>query len=99
MVATEQDVETLVDFLKVLADRNRLRILGMLGDKERTVKEIAEALGVKEPTVSWHLHALKGRGLVAMREQGTAHYYTLQQDGVHSLLKELTKRASEQAEI
>jgi DNA-binding HxlR family transcriptional regulator len=90
----EHEVDELVDFLKVLADRNRLRILGLLSEKEYTVKELAAALGVTEPTVSSHLNMLKWRGLVAMREQGTSHYYRLRQEGVHTLLKDLTYRAN-----
>lgn len=90
----DQEVDELVDFLKVLADRNRLRILGLLSEKEYTVKELAAALGVTEPTVSSHLNMLKWRGLVAMNAQGTSHYYRLRQEGVHSLLKDLTYRAN-----
>ena len=90
----EEEVDELVDFLKVLADRNRLRILGILSEKECTVKELAQELGVTEPTVSSHLNMLKWRGLVTMREQGTSHYYRLRQEGVHTLLKDLTYRAN-----
>lgn len=91
--ATEQEVEDLVDFLKVLADRNRIRILGLLSEREYTVKEMAMVLDVTEPTVSSHLNMLKWRGLVTMREQGTSHFYSLRQEGVHTLLKDLTDRA------
>jgi DNA-binding HxlR family transcriptional regulator len=90
----EHEVDELVDFLKVLADKNRLRILGLLSDKEYTVRELAAALGVTEPTVSSHLNMLKWRGLVVMREQGTSHHYRLRQEGVHTLLKDLTYRAN-----
>lgn len=95
MKVTEQEIETLVDFLKVLADRNRLRILGMLSEKECSVGEIALALKVKEPSASWHLQQLKGLGLVEMRAEGTTRLYKLRQQGIHSFLKDLVKNADD----
>ena len=96
--ATEQEVEDLVAFLKVLADRNRVRILGLLSEREYTVKEMASVLGVTDPTVSSHLNMLKWRGLVTKREQGTSHFYSLRQEGIHTLLKDLTDKARETGE-
>lgn len=93
MQVTEQEIETLVDFLKVLADKNRLRILGMLSEREYAVRELATLLKVKEPSVSWHLHQLKGLGLVEMRSEGTTHFYKLRQQGIHAMLKDLAKSA------
>ena len=98
VAATEHEIEDLVDFLKVLADRNRVRILGMLSEREYTVKEMASVLGVTEPTVSSHLNLLKWRGLLNKREQGTSHFYSLRQEGIHTLLKDLTAKARETEE-
>lgn len=98
MQVTEEEIETLVDFLKVLADRNRLRILGMLSEREHSVREIATILKVKEPSASWHLHQLKGLGLVEMRSEGTTHLYKLRQQGIHSLLKDLAQDADAKME-
>ncbi len=90
---SEQEFDLLVRFLKVLADKSRLRILGLLSEREYTVKEMAAALGLKEPTVSAHLNMLKWHDMVNMRQEGTAHYYSLRQDDVHRLLQELKPKA------
>jgi len=45
--------------LKVLSDKNRLRILNMLEKKNLCVCEITEILGIKQPSVSRHLKKLK----------------------------------------
>ena len=89
MELVEQDFERMLSFLKVLADRSRLRIVGLLAEKEYTVKDLAATLELKEPTVSAHLGALKYQDIVEMRPQGTAHYYRLKQEGIHALLKQL----------
>ena len=62
---------------QVLADAKRLRLLGLLRDGERSVGELAEALGVAYPNVSQHLNVMRDAGLVATRRAGTSVYYRL----------------------
>ena len=86
----EPDLEQLTTFLKALADKTRLRILGLIADEERSVEELATALDLKEPTVSHHLSKLKECSLVTMRPIGTVHLYRLNQDRLSTLLQELS---------
>lgn len=83
------DLQILVQFLKVLANESRLKLLGLLAERERSVKELAGQLGLKEPTVSHHLARLEEMGLVAMRAEGTTHLYQLQAATLHRLSREL----------
>ncbi|HZT43559.1 MAG TPA: metalloregulator ArsR/SmtB family transcription factor [Chthonomonadaceae bacterium] len=88
----DQEMEKIVQLLKALADKRRFRLLAMLSEREYTVKELAAELGITEPTVSWHIMMLRSLNMVAMRQEGTAHYYRLQQAGIHELLKDLKTR-------
>src|SRR5579859_6214202 len=90
----EREMDKIVLFLKVLADRSRFRLLSLLSEREYTVKELAEALELKEPTVSWHVMMLRNHDMVEMRQEGTSHYYRLKQEGVHTLLKELKAKVA-----
>jgi hypothetical protein len=83
------DFQILVRFLKALADESRLKLLGLLAGQERSVKELAEQLGLKEPTVSHHLARLQELELVTMRAEGTTHRYTLQSETLHELSRDL----------
>jgi len=83
------DFQTLAQFLKVLANESRLKLLGLLADRERSVKELAEQLHLKEPTVSHHLARLQEAGLVRMRAVGTTHLYQLQAATLHRLSRDL----------
>jgi len=83
------DFQTLVRFLKALADESRLKLLGLLAGQERSVKELATQLGLKEPTVSHHLARLQELGLVTMQPEGTTHRYRLQAETLHRLSREL----------
>jgi ArsR family transcriptional regulator len=63
--------------LKALADRTRLRILGLLGNNEVCVCHLHDSLALPQPTVSRHLAYLRRSGLVAVRRDGVWMHYRL----------------------
>ena len=85
----EPDVETLLAFFKAMANESRLRIVGLLAERERSVQELAELLELKEPTVSHHLGVLKGIGLVTARAEGVTHWHALKPEGLTDLSRGL----------
>lgn len=85
----QNDLTRVVDYLKVLAHETRLRLLGLVAVHERSVGELAEILGLKEPTISHHLAKLAEAGLVTMRAEGTAHLYRLKGDALRELSRDL----------
>jgi len=74
---SDADLATLLAFFKAMANESRLRIVGLLAERERSVQELAALLGLKEPTVSHHLAALKALGLVNARAEGVVRWHTL----------------------
>ena len=73
----EESASEAAAFLKALANRNRLLILSHLVEGERTVGELEEALGLRQPTLSQQLARLREEGLVATRRQSKNIYYTI----------------------
>jgi hypothetical protein len=73
----EADIATLLAFFKAMANESRLRIVGLLAERERSVQELAELLDLKEPTVSHHLAALKALGLLSVRADGVTRWHAL----------------------
>src|SRR5262245_59618506 len=69
-------------YLKTLGDENRLTMVGMMGDQERTVSEMAEMLGLTDPTVSHHISKLHNAGLLRLRMAGNQRFYRLNKAGV-----------------
>jgi ArsR family transcriptional regulator len=59
----------LVSLFKALADQTRLRVLKLLGRGELCVCEIAAALALEQPRLSFHLRVLKQAGLIVDRRQ------------------------------
>jgi ArsR family transcriptional regulator len=68
------DLETV---LKALADRTRLRILGLLLAGEICVCHIHESLKIPQPKASRHLAYLRRAGLVTTRRDGLWVHYRI----------------------
>ncbi|MGL5940437.1 MAG: metalloregulator ArsR/SmtB family transcription factor [Waterburya sp.] len=83
------DFDTLLNFFKVLANENRLKLVGILSQAECSVEDLAARLELKEPTVSHHLMKLKELNLVKMRSHGNTHFYKLNGDTLSNLNKSL----------
>jgi hypothetical protein len=83
------DMQSALGYLKVLANETRLKLLGLLANRERSVGELAEILELREPTISHHLARLSEAGLVGMRAAGTVHFYRLDGAALQRLSQEL----------
>jgi hypothetical protein len=90
---SDADLSTLLAFFKVMANESRLRIVGLLASRERSVQELAELLELKEPTVSHHLAALKALGLVSARPEGVTHWHALKLETLTALNRGLLDQA------
>src|SRR5260370_41078229 len=84
-----EEFEALLHFFKVLADENRLKLLGILATREYSVEELAALLQLKAPTISHHLARLKELGLVKMRSEGNTHFYRLDAENLRATSKGL----------
>jgi hypothetical protein len=82
---TDHDATVLLRHFKALGNESRLKLVGLVADRERNVQELAALLALKEPTVSHHLAILKGAGLLAMRIDGNTHWYRLDLDALRRI--------------
>ena len=78
----DESLEREIDLLHAsvcqgLSDPKRILILYALREHPMHVNELAEALGVPQPTVSRHLKILRERQLVAARREGPSVLYSL----------------------
>ena len=74
------------DFLKALANRNRLTILCLLSQGERSVSDLEAFLGIRQPTLSQQLAVLREENLVATRRDGKTIYYSLASEEAHQVI-------------
>jgi ArsR family transcriptional regulator len=66
-----------VSALKVLANEDRLLLLCQLSQGERSVGELEERLGIRQPTLSQQLAVLRAEGVVSTRRQGKSIFYSV----------------------
>jgi ArsR family transcriptional regulator len=72
-----KEILKLKEFLKIISDTNRLRILCLLTKKELCVCEIFEVLQLPQNLVSHHLAKLEKMSLLKKRKEGTFIIYSI----------------------
>jgi DNA-binding transcriptional ArsR family regulator len=68
---------TTADAFNAIAEPRRRQILDVLAGGERSVNELAELLGLRQPQVSKHLRVLREVEAVEVREEGRHRLYRL----------------------
>jgi ArsR family transcriptional regulator, virulence genes transcriptional regulator len=86
MLSSAREAETV---LKALANCHRLMILCRLGDGECSVGELAQALDLRDSTVSQHLALLRKDGLVAARREAQTVWYSIASAPAKALIETL----------
>jgi DNA-binding transcriptional ArsR family regulator len=77
----------LAKYFRGLGDPTRLSILELLEHRERTVREIVDALGVSQPKVSNHLACLRWCGFVEARQSGRFVFYRIADRRVRQMVR------------
>jgi len=86
------DEKWLIEFsekLKVLGHPARLKLVLGLMDNECNVTKICEGLKIPQATVSQHLSALKNKGILESRREGTTVCYKVVDETIIEMLKKV----------
>jgi ArsR family transcriptional regulator len=76
----DEDAVELERLFRALADRHRLKVVNMLAQADGQaicVCDFQDALGLKQPTVSYHLKQLVDAGVLARERRGRFAFYSL----------------------
>ena len=79
------------DFLKALSHENRLLLLCLLAERERSVGELENILSLRQATVSQQLARLRYDDLVATRRDGKTIYYSIADENVRQIISVIYK--------
>jgi DNA-binding transcriptional ArsR family regulator len=77
----------LADLFSALGDPARLRLISALLEGERSVGELAEAIGLSESATSHQLRGLRNLRLVRPRKEGRQVFYCLDDEHVTRLFQ------------
>ncbi len=84
-----------LNFLRLIADPTRLRLILLLEQEELSVAELQDIMGMGQSRISSHLAQLKRAGVVTDRRAGKNVYYGLKQtdaqDPTRAQVNELTR--------
>jgi DNA-binding transcriptional ArsR family regulator len=70
---------------EALAERNRRRILELLGSGERPVGDLVKELKITQPAVSKHLRVLRDAGLVDVRTDAQRRLYRVRSEPLRAM--------------
>jgi len=89
-----EEIAITADFLRVIAEDNRLKILCLLKNGEKCVCEIWQFLNLPQNLTSHHLKVLKDFGLLDSRKDGLKIYYSLSDNNLKTCKEQLNKYLS-----
>ncbi|WP_204602306.1 ArsR/SmtB family transcription factor [Paremcibacter congregatus] len=75
------------DFLKTMANSNRLVILSRLMDGEMCVGDLEKNLNISQSALSQHLSRMRSEGMVSTRRESQQIFYRIKDERVAHLLK------------
>ncbi len=84
---SEQDARTTAQVFKALADPGRVRIVNLLANADGAVCvcDITAAVGLAQPTVSFHLKKLVEAGLLEREQRGVWAFYSVNREALGRL--------------
>lgn len=77
------------DLLSAMANERRLQVLALLQEAERSVGELAIAVGISQSALSQHLSKLRKHNLVSTRRDAQTIYYRSNDERVLRILHTL----------
>jgi ArsR family transcriptional regulator len=87
---TEPTIKNLTNVFKLLADRNRLKVVMALGQHGKMhVSDLCKLLKQSQPAVSHHLTLMRMVGLIKFDREGKHNYYYLNTEYVSALFEQL----------
>jgi ArsR family transcriptional regulator len=76
-LANSENIDTVANFLKIISDPTRLKIIMILENHEVSVNDIAVLMNMTKSAVSHQLKVLKNAGYIKDRRSGKNKYYSL----------------------
>lgn len=88
--AIRESADKASDLMKSMANPDRLMLLCLLSQGEKSVGEIESALDIRQPTLSQQLTVLREAELVSTRRQGKNIFYSISSDSALAIMSVLS---------
>lgn len=101
LVISDEALEMIASWFRVLAEPSRLRILRALEAGEKNITELVEATGLTQANVSRHVQSLAQAGMVGRRKEGLVSICYIADPAINelcaSVCSNMQKRLTENA--
>lgn len=87
-MASDEDLNQLAEFFKVIGDFTRIRILSALEAAEMCVYDISILLDMSQSAISHQLSVLKKANLVKNRREGKNVFYSLKDHHIENIFNQ-----------
>ena len=87
--ALRRSADSACRLMKVLSNPDRLLLLCQLSRGERSVGELEDMLGIRQPTLSQQLGVLRNEELVQTRREGKQIFYRIADSRAQEVLETL----------
>ena len=81
------EFKKVLDFLNLIKEEDRLKILILLNKKSYCVCDLVEILKLPQNLISYHLKTLKDFNLLTLKPKGRKNFYMLNQKQLKKYLK------------
>ena len=78
--------DDICEIMTLLSNRSRLMILCLLSESEKSVGELAQAIGSRDTAISQQLAVLRRERIVKARREGQTMYYRIVRDDIGKML-------------
>lgn len=93
---SNEEIEKLAQFYKIMGDATRLRLLISLENGELCASDLANLSSMSRSAVSHQLKALRQAKLVKSRKDGKTVFYALDDEHIYSILKVALEHVKEE---
>ena len=94
-LSPEREVLAVAEMFRNLGDPTRVKVLQALAVEELCVCDLAKLLGVSDSATSHQLRVLRSQKLVRFRKEGKMAFYSLDDEHVDSLMREVLRHVRE----
>ena len=94
-IFSPQQAQQMADFFAVLSDPHRLRLISALAGQELCVCDLSIAMKMSDSAVSHQLRILRSARLVTYRKEGRNVYYSLADEHIVNLYREVAEHLQE----
>lgn len=92
MTKLNKSAEKASQLLKAIGNPNRLVLLCMLADEERSVPYLLEKTKISQSALSQGLTRMRNEGLLESRREGVRMFYKIENPIVKEIIKSLAKQ-------